>query len=640
MANAGFTVRALGMSRTGCLFLRSMEFSSFYYSQQTLQKPFSSLLLRPRLPCQRPHFQHRQAARLTVVALAPDTASSSSSSTAAEDDPAMTASLLDKLRTRQLRDLRNPAKSKTLEGTSLKKKTAPSSSSSSLPQEPSLVMASSFTELPLSDELMAAVAELGLTQPTEVQCRSISAVLDGYSVVIASHTGSGKTLAYMIPLVQSLRKDEIQQDKAPRPRRPRAVILCPTRELAEQVFRVAKSICHHARFRATMIGGGVRLRPQEDALNAPIDMLVGTPGRVLKHIEDGNISYGDIKYVVLDEADTMFDRGFGPDVKKFLGPLRNRSHKSENAGFQTILVTATITQAVQRLLDDEFPGIKHIRTSTLHKKVSNARHGFIKLSGSENKLESLLQVLEPSLTKGERVMVFCNTLNSCRAVDHFLNENNIPTVNYHGAVPAEERVGVLNKFRSEDCKCPALVCTDLAARGLDLVVDHVIMFDFPLNSIDYLHRTGRTARMGAKGKITSLVTRRSLALAEQIEEAIHKGETLEGLSSVRKETVEVKRQAAKIKPKERGKTGRPGSQASKYPTHRPKPGMSNFKGSPAVKTVSQATRPSAKGSKLVISNLKRAPVVRVTKTRASVKPGAQKIIKRAGQKVMKLSGKR
>ncbi|KAJ0087531.1 hypothetical protein Patl1_07971 [Pistacia atlantica] len=269
-----------------------------------------------------------------------------------------------------------------------------------------VVRVGTFEELGLSEEVMGAVREMGIEVPTEIQL---------------------------------LRRDEAELGRLMKPRRPRAVVLCPTRELSEQVFRVSKSISHHARFRSTMVSGGGRLRPQEDSLNNPIDMVVGTPGRILQHIEDGNIVYGDIKYVVLDEADTMFDRGFGPEIRKFLAPLKHRATKPNGQGFQTILVTATMTKAVQKLIDEEFQGIMHLRTSTLHKKIASARHDFIKLSGSENKLEALLQVLEPSLAKGNKVMVFCNTLNSSRAVDHFLNENQISTVNYHGEVPAEQR---------------------------------------------------------------------------------------------------------------------------------------------------------------------------------------------------------
>ncbi|XP_020220798.1 DEAD-box ATP-dependent RNA helicase 39 [Cajanus cajan] len=395
----------------------------------------------------------------------------------------------------------------------------------------------SFEELGVSEEVMGAVREMGIEVPTEIQGIGIPAVLEEKSVLLGSHTGSGKTLAYFLPLVQLLRRDEQLNGILLKPRRPRAVVLCPTRELSEQVFRVAKSISHHARFRCTMVSGGGRLRPQEDSLNNPIDMVVGTPGRVLQHIEEGNMVYGDIKYLVLDEADTMFDRGFGPDIRKFLGPLKNRTSKADGLGFQTILVTATMTKAVQKLIDEEFQGIVHLRTSTLHKKISSARHDFIKLSGSENKLEALLQVLEPSLAKGNKVMVFCNTLDSSRAVDHYLAENQISTVNYHGEVPAEQRVENLRKFKSDGDDCPTLVCTDLAARGLDMDVDHVVMFDFPLNSIDYLHRTGRTARMGAKGKVTSLVAKKDLDLARKIEEAIKKNESLEAITkdSVRRD---------------------------------------------------------------------------------------------------------
>ncbi|KAK9216417.1 hypothetical protein WN944_008426 [Citrus x changshan-huyou] len=439
--------------------------------------------------------------------------------------------LLDRLRARHLKGpSKTTPQSKTQESLTSVAREGKGEDFDEKKKKKKVVSVGSFEELGLSEEIMGAVREMDIEVPTEIQCIGIPAVLDGKSVVLGSHTGSGKTLAYMLPLVQLLRHDEAMLGMLMKPRRPRAVVLCPTRELSEQVFRVAKSISHHARFRSTMVSGGGRLRPQEDSLNNPIDMVVGTPGRILQHIEDGNMVYGDIKYLVLDEADTMFDRGFGPDIRKFLAPLKNRASKPNGQGFQTVLVSATMTKAVQKLVDEECQGIAHLRTSTLHKKIASARHDFIKLSGSENKLEALLQVLEPSLSKGNKVMVFCNTLNSSRAVDHFLNENQISTVNYHGEVPAQERVENLNKFKNEDGDCPTLVCTDLAARGLDLDVDHVIMFDFPLNSIDYLHRTGRTARMGAKGKVTSLVAKKDVLLADRIEEAIRKNESLDALT--------------------------------------------------------------------------------------------------------------
>lgn len=483
-------------------------------------------------------------------------------------------------------------------------------------------MAGSFEELGLEEEVMGAVREMGISVPTEIQCIGVPSVLEGKSVVLGSHTGSGKTLAYLLPLVQLLRRDEQLYGMLMKPKRPRAIVLCPTRELCEQVFRVAKSISHHARFRSTMISGGGRLRPQEDSLSTPVDMVVGTPGRVLQHIEEGNMVYGDIKYLVLDEADTMFDRGFGPDIRKFLAPLKKRATKPDDLGFQTVLVTATMTKAVQKLVDDEFEGIIHLRTSSLHKKVASARHDFIKLSGSENKLESLLQVLEPSLSKGNRVMIFCNTLNSSRAVDHFLVENQIFTVNYHGEVPAEERVENLKKFKSEEGDCPTLVCTDLAARGLDLDVDHVIMFDFPLNSIDYLHRTGRTARMGAKGKVTSLVSKKDLLLANRIEEAIKKNESLESLN-----VVNVRRDATTTpQTVSRGRNSRVLKVTS--PKNRPSAKSSKVSQKPAKASIS---KPSATAS-VKRSPLKTGKIVKVSKP---VKFSANNTSRTASQKTSK-----
>ncbi|XP_027149897.1 DEAD-box ATP-dependent RNA helicase 39 [Coffea eugenioides] len=522
------------MSGTGKVLL-----SLSLASPSTTRFSFSLLSSTKRFSLYKPLFPLLQSsANRVFVGFRPLCSATTITAPKSEDSlqPIKHSVLLERLRVRHLKDsakLASPeVQSKKLKAESLGAKTGSGVNEgiSKRNKRKNEALASNFEELGLSEEVMGALEELSISVPTEIQCIGIPAVLAGKSVVLGSHTGSGKTLAYMLPLVQLLRRDEALNGILMRPRRPRAVVLCPTRELCEQVYRVAKSISHHARFRSTMVSGGGRLRPQEDSLNTPMDLVVGTPGRVLQHIEEGNMVYGDIRYLVLDEADTMFDRGFGPDIRKFLGPLKNRASKHDGLGFQTVLVSATMTKAVQKLVDEEFQGIVHLHTSTLHKKIASARHDFIKLSGSENKLEALLQVLEPSLSKGNRVMVFCNTLNSSRAVDHFLHENGISTVNYHGEVPAEERVENLEKFKSEDGDCPTLVCTDLAARGLDLDVDHVIMFDFPLTSIDYLHRTGRTARMGAKGKVTSLVAKKDQILATRIEEAILKNESLESLS--------------------------------------------------------------------------------------------------------------
>ncbi|CAN8246742.1 unnamed protein product [Cochlearia groenlandica] len=481
----------------------------------------SSLFTFSRTPNVIPFLRLRKPSSRFYHAFRPLCAATASTDTTTVADPGQLKHtiLLERLRLRHLKDSSKPQQRPSSVGVD----------EESVRKKKKLV--ENFEELGLTEEVMGSLQEMNIESPTEIQCIGIPAVMERKSVVLGSHTGSGKTLAYLLPIVQLMREDEASLGKITKPRRPRTVVLCPTRELSEQVYRVAKSISHHARFRSILVSGGSRIRPQEDSLNNAIDMVVGTPGRILQHIDDGNMVYGDITYLVLDEADTMFDRGFGPDIRKFLAPLKQRALKANDQGFQTVLVTATMTMAVQKLVDEEFQGIEHLRTSTLHKKIANARHDFVKLAGSEDKLEALLQVLEPSLAKGSKVMVFCNTLNSSRAVDHFLSEHQISTVNYHGEVPAEQRVENLKKFREEEGDCPTLVCTDLAARGLDLDVDHVIMFDFPKNSIDYLHRTGRTARMGAKGKVTSLISRKDQMLAARIEEAMRNNESLESLTN-------------------------------------------------------------------------------------------------------------
>ncbi|KAL0560490.1 hypothetical protein IC582_000895 [Cucumis melo] len=562
------------------------------------------------------------------------TATTSTESTEAIQviEPLKHSQLLERLRTRHLKE--SAPKTKPTRNT-LSQSVGSAEDEMKKSEKKNKKLVESFEELGLNEEVMGAVREMGIQVPTEIQCIGIPAVLEGKSVILGSHTGSGKTLAYLLPLVQLLRRDEELFGKLMKPRRPRAVVLCPTRELSEQVFRVSKSISHHARFRSTMVSGGGRLRPQEDSLSNPIDMVVGTPGRVLQHIQAGNMVYGDIKYLVLDEADTMFDHGFGPDIRKFIGPLKHRASSHDDQGFQTILVTATMTKAVQKLIDEEFQGIVHLRTSTLHKKIASARHDFIKLSGSENKLEALLQVLEPSLAKGNRVMVFCNTLNSSRAVDHFLGENQISTVNYHGEVPAQKRVENLKKFKSDDGDCPTLVCTDLAARGLDLDVDHVIMFDFPSNSIDYLHRTGRTARMGAKGKVTSLVGKKDDILATRIEEAIQKNESLESLTadSVRRDIARDRITEHKTKNAKLIKAST-GSRA-KSATSAPKSSSVHSKGETGKASYSERTqKPGVPVSKLVKSsrNIPRKPSSETKKQVASRRrPGSA--IKSSGQKL-------
>eukprot|EP00889_Picochlorum_renovo_P001014 jgi/Picre1/28044/NNA_001004.t1 len=251
--------------------------------------------------------------------------------------------------------------------------------------------------------------------------------------------------------------------------------------------------------KSVLLTGGGEMATQKAALGKGVDVLIGTPSKVVQHAEKGNLFYGDVEVVVLDEADTMMDRGFGPEVEKILKAVQNKPQRA-----RCVLVSATMTKQVKHLVNTMFPKIRAVETTTLHKGVSGSRHTFLPAQGGVGKLDIAIQLVDADYARGQRTMVFCNTLDSCRAVEHYLSEQGIPSVCYHGDVPVAERKEAIAKFSQEyiDASPPILVATDLAARGLDIPgkVDHVVNFDFPLNPVDYLHRTGRMVELAQRVK--------------------------------------------------------------------------------------------------------------------------------------------
>ncbi|KAL3797170.1 hypothetical protein ACHAW5_006032 [Stephanodiscus triporus] len=451
------------------------------------------------------------------------------------------------------------------------------------------------------------------------------------SIAFAAATGSGKTLAYLLPIVQSLRAQELLAlgsvtneshraealSRLRRPRRPRALVLAPTRELARQILSVLKSVGHVCKVSCDILVGGDDYGAQRKRLaDRPVDVLVATPGRLVKHRDAGDVYLGSVRHVVVDEMDTMLEQGFQGDLGRLLHPMlyrkkvvgieEYRSGKLELAegAPQVILTTATLTPAVRRSLDrpelpfepkrvygkqnnaekkkddddDDDDGIgspdvvkialpRDIRVLTapgLHRVVPRLKQVFVNVGGAD-KLSLLVDVVagcERQKRDGRNggdsgplplTLVFCNTVASCRAAEHALAESGVSSLCYHGDLNSADREENLREFRrvgtegDSDGGSSVLVCTDIASRGLDVPhVDHVVMFDFPLNPIDYLHRAGRTARGmgggggGAKGaagtkrgegKVTALVTKRDRVLAAAIEGAVQRGESLEGLSS-------------------------------------------------------------------------------------------------------------
>lgn len=455
-----------------------------------------------------------------------------------------------------------------------------------------------WNPLGLWTELVTAVQdEMQLASPTPVQQLVIPELLKEppTSLAFLAATGSGKTLAYTLPILQQIKQNEVFDDThEARPKRPRAVILAPTRELVVQITAVVKQLSHRIKLSSCSITGGEDYGKQRKALNRPVDIVVATPGRLIKHWKDQNVYLSSVQHVVLDEMDTMLEQGFAAQLREILYPTLY--HKKEEQAVDAavdlidtapriILTSATMTQAVQKMIDDSdktgvvsarkhfrkaedgagavkknmiLPTMKVIKAPGLHKAVPRLKQVFVDVGGSD-KISLLVDIVAGSGGDGAALsatkkdataltMVFCNTAQSVRAVQYALAEARIESLSYHGELNSQARQDNLKQFRSagtskaEDSseeQARVLVCTDLAARGLDVPeVDHVVMFDFPLNALDYLHRSGRTARgvtgdRQGNGRVTALVSKRDKVLANAIESAVMAGKPLDGLSSRR-----------------------------------------------------------------------------------------------------------
>lgn len=383
-----------------------------------------------------------------------------------------------------------------------------------------------FRRLGLDEDVIRACHAYGLSEPSAIQKLAVPPALKGEDLAFSAATGSGKTLAYLLPVIQQLRWQE-SAGAVRQACRPRALILVPTRELVAQVLEVIKALGHVAKVASCGLHGGDDFGAQRRRLQGTVDIVVASPGRLLQHYERGHVFFSQVKHVVVDEMDTMLKDGFGPDLKRLLVPVEQKSKRDK---VQYLMATATLTPAVKKLMEHEqFPQTRFLQAQDAHRSLPTMRHVMLDTKGGD-KVQLLLDVCSQSRQKGERVMVFCNTVQSCRAVEHAMREVALPALSYHGEMHSEDRAASLDKFKAGEGNF--LVCTDVASRGLDLpLVEHVVMFDFPLNPIEYLHRSGRTARMGAKGKVTSLLTKRDRVLAQAIQTAVAKGLPLDSLSS-------------------------------------------------------------------------------------------------------------
>ncbi len=348
-----------------------------------------------------------------------------------------------------------------------------------------------FETLGLKAELLDAVRSEGYTSPTPIQAKAIPAILDGRDVFGRAQTGTGKTAAFTLPMLELLSRNGQGHKKG---RRPRALVLTPTRELALQVGESIDTYGANLRLRSTVVYGGVGIVPQISALRRGVDILVATPGRLLDHAGRPTVDLSGVEILVLDEADRMLDMGFIHDIKRIIGFLPQKR--------QNLLFSATCTDGVRELSDRLLNRPELIEVAgrnTAAELVSQVIHPV----GRTRKRELLSRIVKEGGWK--RALVFTRTKHGANRLARQLHSDGVSATAIHGDKSQAARTRALSDFKKGRVR--VLVATDIAARGLDIDrLPHVVNFDLPYVPEDYIHRIGRTGRAGASGRAVSLVS--------------------------------------------------------------------------------------------------------------------------------------
>ena len=370
-------------------------------------------------------------------------------------------------------------------------------------------MTDSFSNLSLAPTLARAVAEMGYESMTPIQAQAIPVVLTGQDVMGAAQTGTGKTAAFSLPLLQRLLKHE-NPSTSPARHPVRALVLLPTRELADQVAQQIKMYAKYTQLRSAVVFGGMDMKPQTLELKQGVEVLVATPGRLLDHIEAKNAVLNQVEYVVLDEADRMLDIGFLPDLQRILSYLPKQR--------TTLLFSATFSPEIKRLAGSYLQNPITIEVARPNETASTVEQRFY-AAQDDDKRRVIRKVLDDRGIK--QAFIFVNSKLGCGRLARSLEREGLRTAALHGDKSQDERLKALEAFKKGEVDL--LVCTDVAARGLDIKdVPAVFNFDVPFNAEDYVHRIGRTGRAGASGLAVTLVSPSDTRLVADIEKLIKK----------------------------------------------------------------------------------------------------------------------
>jgi ATP-dependent RNA helicase RhlE len=376
-----------------------------------------------------------------------------------------------------------------------------------------------FADFALHPSIQKAIDEQGYTQPTPIQAKAIPVVLTGIDVMGAAQTGTGKTAGFSLPILNRL-MPLATENTSPARHPVRALILTPTRELADQVAANVFTYAKHTPLRSTVVYGGVDINPQIQALRRGVELVIATPGRLLDHVQQKSINLGQVQVLVLDEADRMLDMGFLPDLQRIINLLPKTR--------QNLLFSATFSPEIQKLAKSFMVSPTLIEVARRNATSENIKQVIFALDSEEDKRMAVCHLIKSkALSQG---IVFSNTKLGTARLAIYLEKQGVSSTAIHGDKTQAERTKSLEAFKAGEVT--VLVATDVAARGLDIAdLPCVINYDLPTTPEDYVHRIGRTGRAGAKGTAYSFVVKRDERALKDIEKLIGKAfvrEELEG----------------------------------------------------------------------------------------------------------------
>lgn len=364
-----------------------------------------------------------------------------------------------------------------------------------------------FEDFGLSADILRALADQGYIHPTPIQAEAIPIVLQGRDVMGAAQTGTGKTAGFSLPIIQRLLA-HANTSASPARHPVRALILTPTRELADQVADNVKAYSRHTPLRSVVVFGGVDMAPQTAALRAGVEILIATPGRLLDHVQQKTLNLSQTQILVMDEADRMLDMGFLPDLQRIINLLPKER--------QSLMFSATFSPEIKKLANSFLKNPITIEVARSNATADNVTQVLYKVE-EEAKRDAVTHIIRERGLK--QVIVFSNTKIGASRLSRHLEKEGVKASAIHGDKTQAERMAALEAFKQGAIE--VLVATDVAARGLDIAeLPCVINYDLPYNAEDYVHRIGRTGRAGASGDAISLYTEKESRQLADIEKLI------------------------------------------------------------------------------------------------------------------------